>query len=109
MSEEEAQTEFIKQFSGSAAANGLTGIILLVMFGLRKLCTRKSKCTHVLPRRGHSRRHHAQQFTPIVKNGAGLGSDSKEFRIIRQATHDTLPVQPIHVVPLVLQLILLIH
>lgn len=44
MSEEEAQTEFIKQFSGSAAANGLTGIILLVMFGLRKLCTRKSKC-----------------------------------------------------------------
>ena len=44
MAEDEAQTEFIKQFSGSAAANGLTGLILLVMFGLRKLCTRKSKC-----------------------------------------------------------------
>ena len=43
MSEEES-TEFIKQFSGSAAANGLTGLILLIMFGLRKLCTRKSKC-----------------------------------------------------------------
>ena len=41
MSEEESQTEFIKQFSGSAA---VTGLILLVMFGLRKLCTRKSKC-----------------------------------------------------------------
>ena len=44
MAEDEAQTEFIKQFSGSAAANGLTGLVLLVLFGLRKLCSRKSKC-----------------------------------------------------------------
>ena len=34
----------MKQFGGSAAANGITGIILLVIFGLRKLCNRKSKC-----------------------------------------------------------------
>ena len=34
----------MKQFGGSAAANGITGIILLVILGLRKLCNRKSKC-----------------------------------------------------------------
>ena len=44
MAEDEAQTEFIKQLSGSAAANGLTGRVLLILFGLRKLCSRKSKC-----------------------------------------------------------------
>ena len=41
---EEVTGEFMKQFGGSAAANGITGIILLVLFGLRKLCNRKSKC-----------------------------------------------------------------
>ena len=45
MSEQtEVPGEFMKQFGGSAAANGITGIILLVIFGLRKLCNRKSKC-----------------------------------------------------------------
>ena len=44
MSEEEAQTEFIKQLSGSAAATGLPGLVLLLLLGLRKLCSRKSKC-----------------------------------------------------------------
>ena len=42
--EQEVPGEFMKQFGGSAAANGITGIILLVIFGLRKLCNRKSKC-----------------------------------------------------------------
>ena len=42
--EPELQGEFMKQFGGSAAANGITGIILLVILGLRKLCNRKSKC-----------------------------------------------------------------
>ena len=45
MSEQpEVPGEFMKQFGGSAAANGITGIILLVIFALRKLCNRKSKC-----------------------------------------------------------------
>ena len=42
--EPELPGEFMKQFGGSAAANGITGIILLVILGLRKLCNRKSKC-----------------------------------------------------------------
>ena len=42
--EQEVSGEFMKQFGGSAAANGITGIILLVIIGLRKLCNRKSKC-----------------------------------------------------------------
>ena len=41
---DEVTGEFMKQFGGSAAANGITGIILLVLFGLKKLCTRRSKC-----------------------------------------------------------------
>ena len=40
---DEVTGEFMKQFGGSAAANGLTGIILLVLFGLKKLCNRRSK------------------------------------------------------------------
>ena len=40
----EPELEGVKQFGGSAAANGITGIILLVILGLRKLCNRKSKC-----------------------------------------------------------------
>ena len=36
--------EFMKQFGGSAAANGITAIILVILFGLKKLCNRKSKC-----------------------------------------------------------------
>ena len=41
---DEVTGEFMKQFGGSAAANGITGIILLVLFGLKKLCNRRSKC-----------------------------------------------------------------
>jgi len=41
---EPVEGEFMKQFGGSAAANGITGIVLLVILGLRKLCNRKSKC-----------------------------------------------------------------
>ena len=44
MSEQEVAGEFMQQFGGSAAANGITGIILLVLFGLKKLCNRRSKC-----------------------------------------------------------------
>ena len=41
---DEVTGEFMKQFGGSAAANGITGIILLVLFGMKKLCNRRSKC-----------------------------------------------------------------
>lgn len=40
----EISGEFMKQFGGSAAANGITAIILVILFGLKKLCSRKSKC-----------------------------------------------------------------
>lgn len=40
----EVSGEFMKQFGGSAAANGITAIILVILFGLKKLCNRKSKC-----------------------------------------------------------------
>lgn len=40
----EVTGEFMKQFGGSAAANGITAIILVILFGLKKLCNRKSKC-----------------------------------------------------------------
>ena len=36
--------EFSKQFSGSAAANGLTLLILGVLYGLKKCCDRPSRC-----------------------------------------------------------------
>ena len=36
--------EFGKQFSGSAAANMLTLVVLGVLMGLKKLCDRPSRC-----------------------------------------------------------------
>ena len=44
MSEFTPETEFAKQFSGSAAANGLTLAILAVAFAIFKLCKRPSRC-----------------------------------------------------------------
>ena len=42
--EDEAASEFSKQFSGSAAANGLTMIILVILYGLKKCLDRPSRC-----------------------------------------------------------------
>ena len=36
--------EFMKQFSGSAAANGITMLIFGLLWGLKKLCDRPSRC-----------------------------------------------------------------
>jgi hypothetical protein len=36
--------EFMKQFSGSAAANGITMLIFAVLYGLKKCCDRPSRC-----------------------------------------------------------------
>ena len=41
---EEQNGEFMKQFSGSAAANGITMIIMVVLYGLKKCCDRPSRC-----------------------------------------------------------------
>ena len=40
----QAAGEFSKQFSGSAAANGITLLILGVLYGLKKCCDRPSRC-----------------------------------------------------------------
>ena len=42
--EDEAAGEFSKQFSGSAAANGLTMLILVILYGLKKCLDRPSRC-----------------------------------------------------------------
>ena len=44
MAEEQAAGEFAKQFSGSAAANGITLLIIGVLYGLKKCCDRPSRC-----------------------------------------------------------------
>ena len=36
--------EFMKQFGGSAAANALTMLIFAVLWGLKKVCDRPSRC-----------------------------------------------------------------
>ena len=36
--------EFMKQFGGSTAANGLTMLIFAVLYGLKKCCDRPSRC-----------------------------------------------------------------
>ena len=38
------ETEFMKQFSGSATANLAFGILLMVYMGLKKLCERDTRC-----------------------------------------------------------------
>ena len=42
--EDEAASEFSKQFSGSAAANGLTMLVLVILYGLKKCLDRPSRC-----------------------------------------------------------------
>ena len=37
-------TDFMKQFGGSASANLVFVIAFLLFAGIKKLCTRKSKC-----------------------------------------------------------------
>jgi len=44
MSEEEVPGEFMKQFGGSAAANGITMLIMAVLYGLKKCMDRPSRC-----------------------------------------------------------------
>ena len=44
MAEEQAAGEFAKQFSGSAAANGITLLIIGVLYGLKKCCDSPSRC-----------------------------------------------------------------
>ena len=44
MSEQEVSSEFMKQFGGSAAANGITMLIMAVLYGLKKCCDRPSRC-----------------------------------------------------------------
>ena len=41
---EDQNGEFMKQFGGSAAANGITMVILVVLYGLKKICDRPSRC-----------------------------------------------------------------
>ena len=38
------ETEFWKQFAGSGSANLLTIVALGLLWGLKKLCSRKTKC-----------------------------------------------------------------
>ena len=38
------ENEFWKQFAGSGSANVLTVLALGVVWGLKKLCTRRTKC-----------------------------------------------------------------
>ena len=42
--EDEAASEFSKQFSGSAAANGITVLVFGVLYALKKCCDRPSRC-----------------------------------------------------------------
>ena len=44
MSEEAVPGEFMKQFGGSAAANGITMLIMAVLYGLKKCMDRPSRC-----------------------------------------------------------------
>ena len=39
-----SEQEFMKQLGGSAAANVLTMIVFGILYGLKKVCARKSKC-----------------------------------------------------------------
>ena len=48
MAEEQAAGEFAKQFSGSAAANGITLLVLGVLYALKKCCDRPSRCNSKL-------------------------------------------------------------
>ena len=38
---DQGNSEFGKQFGGSAAANGITGLILLLLYGLNKMCKQR--------------------------------------------------------------------
>ena len=40
----EAESEFWKQFAGSGSANLLTVAAMAVLWGLKRLCERKTKC-----------------------------------------------------------------
>ena len=39
-----AEGEFMKQFGGSAAANALTMLIFALLWGIKKVCDRPSRC-----------------------------------------------------------------
>ena len=40
----EQEGEFMKQFGGSAAANALTMLIFALLWGIKKVCDRPSRC-----------------------------------------------------------------
>ena len=40
----ESETDFLKQFTGSASANLAFGVLFMLYLGLKKLCNRNSKC-----------------------------------------------------------------
>ena len=40
----ELESDFMKQFSGSATANLAFGVLFMLYIGIKKLCTRESKC-----------------------------------------------------------------
>ena len=41
---DDGQGEFIKQFGGSAAANAITMLVFGVLWALKKVCDRPSRC-----------------------------------------------------------------
>jgi hypothetical protein len=44
----DSESDFLKQFSGSATANLAFGVLFMLYMGAKKLCDRKSKCkSHV--------------------------------------------------------------
>ena len=44
----ESESDFLKQFSGSATANLAFGVLFMLYMGVKKLCDRKSRCkSHV--------------------------------------------------------------
>ena len=40
----DAESDFMKQFTGSASANLAFGALFMIYMGLKKLCNRDSKC-----------------------------------------------------------------
>ncbi len=75
---EEQNGEFMKQFGGSAAANGITMLIMVVLYGLKKCCDRPSRCKSKLHTccldievsdRGLTKRS-APSITPDEKEGS---------------------------------------
>ena len=72
--EDEAAGEFSKQFSGSAAANGLTMLILVILYGLKKCLDRPSRCKSkfhscCLDIEVSDKSHTARGAAPISKDG----------------------------------------